>query len=85
MTTQEHPLQERVENALKSIRGYLQTDGGDVRIVSITPENIVELELMGACSSCSMSAMTMKAGVEGAILRSVPEVAGIRTTGMQTA
>lgn len=77
--TSEATLSERVERALDSIRGYLRTDGGDVRVRDITAEGVVELELLGACSTCSMSEMTMKAGVEQAILRSVPEITSVRT------
>ena len=74
-----HPLYPRVEAALETIREYLRTDGCYVRIQTITNDAVVELELLGACSSCSMSTMTMKAGVEQAILRAVPEVTAVRT------
>lgn len=77
--TRQHPLYPRVEAALETIRDYLRTDGGDVRVAGITADAIVELELLGACSSCNMSHMTMKAGVEQAILRAVPEVTSVRT------
>jgi Fe-S cluster biogenesis protein NfuA len=70
-------LLSRVETALESIRPYLHADGGDVRIVDITEENIVQLELQGNCSSCSMSVMTLKAGVEEAIRKAVPEIKGV--------
>ncbi len=70
-------LLERVEKSLENIRPYLEADGGDVRIIEITPENIVKLELLGACSSCPMSAMTLKAGVEESIRKAVPEIMGI--------
>ena len=70
-------LLERVEKSLENIRPYLEADGGDVRIIEITPENIVKLELLGACSSCPMSAMTLKAGVEESIRKAVPEITGI--------
>ncbi len=74
-------LHQRVEAALASIREYIQMDGGDVRIAGITPEGVVEIELLGACTTCSMSDMTMKAGVEQAILTAVPEVTGVKTVG----
>ena len=70
-------LLERVEKSLENIRPYLEADGGDVRIIEITPENIVKLELLGACSTCPMSAMTLKAGVEESIRKAVPEIMGI--------
>ncbi|NOS91348.1 MAG: NifU family protein [Cyclobacteriaceae bacterium] len=67
-------LQTRVEEALNSIRPYLQTDGGDIKIVSLSKDQVLTLEFVGNCSSCPMSAMTFKAGVEDAIKRSVPEI-----------
>ncbi|MGZ3884675.1 MAG: NifU family protein, partial [Bacteroidia bacterium] len=50
-------LQQRVEDALNSIRPYLEADGGNVEVVEITPENVVRLELKGACKTCTMSHM----------------------------
>ncbi|MGO1520105.1 MAG: NifU family protein [Sphingobacterium sp.] len=70
-------LLERVEQALDSIRPYLQTDGGDVSVQEITPDNIVKLRLLGTCASCSMSIMTFKAGLEQAIKKSVPEITAV--------
>ena len=70
-------LLERVEQALDSIRPYLQTDGGDVSIQEITPDNVVKLKLLGTCASCSMSIMTFKAGLEQAIKKSVPEITAV--------
>lgn len=70
-------IAERIDQALNSIRPYLETDGGDVRIAEITDDLVVKLELLGACGSCPMSAMTLKAGVEEAIKREVPEITGV--------
>jgi len=70
-------LIKRVEEALENIRPYLQTDGGDVEIIDITPEMVVRLRLLGSCESCSMSAMTMKAGIEKTIRKSIPEITGV--------
>lgn len=67
-------LNEKIEAALDSIRPYLEADGGNVKIVDVTDEMVLQLELMGACSSCPMSTMTLKAGVEEAIKRAVPEI-----------
>jgi len=67
-------LKRRVEDALQQIRPYLQADGGDVNLVEITSEMVVKLELLGACKSCSMSMMTMKAGIEESIKRAVQEI-----------
>jgi Fe-S cluster biogenesis protein NfuA len=69
-----HPLYPAINDALKGIRPYLEADGGDVKIVEITPEMEVKIEFLGACTSCSMSALTFRGGVEDAILKAVPEV-----------
>ena len=68
---------QKVENALDTIRPYLKADGGNVSVVEITSDNIVRLRLLGSCGSCPMSIMTLKAGIEQAIKREVPEIEGI--------
>ena len=73
-TIVEHSLEEKVENALNKIRPYLKSDGGDVRILEITDDKTLRLELLGACGSCSMSAMTFRGGIEETIRRDVPEI-----------
>jgi len=70
-------LLERVEAALDSIRPYLEADGGNVSIEGITPDNVVRLKLLGSCGSCPMSIMTLKAGIEQAIMKAVPEITSI--------
>lgn len=72
-----HPLYTKIQSALDTIRPYLIADGGNVEIVEITDENILRLNLLGACKSCNMSAMTFKAGVEEAIRREVPEIIAV--------
>lgn len=71
-------LSRKVENALDSIRPYLEADGGNVKILEISEDNVVRLELLGACGTCPMSTMTMKAGVEEAIKRAVPEIRSVQ-------
>jgi Fe-S cluster biogenesis protein NfuA len=67
-------LNEKVLKALESIRPYLKADGGDVELVKVTPEGIVEVKLTGACSDCPMSQMTLRAGVERALIKEVPGI-----------
>ena len=67
----------RVEAALDQIRPYLQADGGDVKVLEVTPEMVLKLEMVGACGTCPMSSMTLKAGVEQAILKAVPEIKAV--------
>lgn len=68
---------ERIEMALNQIRPYLEADGGNVKVLELTEDMVLKLELLGACGSCSMSTMTMKAGVEQAIKREVPEIRSV--------
>lgn len=68
---------ERVEAALEKIRPFLLADGGNVKVLEITDEMVVRLELEGACETCPMSHMTMKAGIEEAIKRDIPEIKGV--------
>lgn len=68
---------DRVEKALESIRPYLVADGGDVRLVEVTEDMEVKLELLGNCGTCPMSAMTLKAGVEESIRKFVPEIKAV--------
>lgn len=67
-------LNEKVEKALDSIRPYLKADGGNVELVKVTPEGIVEVKLTGACSDCPMSQMTLRAGVERALIKEIPGI-----------
>ncbi len=68
----------KIEKALDSIRPYLEADGGDVKLLEISDDMVVTLELLGACGMCPMSTMTLKAGVEDAIKRAVPEVISVQ-------
>jgi Fe-S cluster biogenesis protein NfuA len=70
-------LKIKVEEALNQIRPYLEADGGNVSLKEITEDNVVKLELHGACRSCSMSMMTLKAGIEETIKRSVPGIRAV--------
>jgi len=67
-------MEERIKKALDNVRPYLQADGGDVELVEISKDGIVRVKLMGACSSCPMSQMTLRAGVERALIREVPGI-----------
>ncbi|KUO97220.1 NifU family protein [Ferroacidibacillus organovorans] len=64
---------ERVEAVIDHLRPALQSDGGDVELVDVN-DGIVTLHLLGACSGCPMSTMTLKMGIERAIKQSVPEI-----------
>lgn len=64
----------QIEEALDNIRPYLEADGGNVRVIDLTDDMVLRLELLGNCGSCPMSTMTLKAGVEEAIKKVIPEI-----------
>lgn len=75
-------LIEKIERTLDSIRPYLQADGGNIRVLEITEERIVKVEMQGSCISCPMSSMTLKAGVEEAIRSAFPEIMGVEAVNL---
>lgn len=72
-------MKEKVESTLAKVRPQLQADGGDVELVGITEENIVQVRLQGACAGCPMSQMTLKNGIERVLKQEVPEVKGVES------
>lgn len=67
-------LRQQIEKGLDTIRPYLLADGGSVRLLNISDEMVVKLELLGACGSCPMSTMTLRAGIEQALKHAVPQI-----------
>lgn len=67
-------VKDRVSKALDRVRPYLQSDGGDIDLVEITDDMTVKVRLKGACHGCPYSMQTLKAGVEQAIMKEVPEI-----------
>ena len=67
-------IKERVENALEEIRPFLVSDGGDITLVSIDNDKVVNVKLHGNCISCTVNQMTLKSGVEMTIKKYAPEV-----------
>jgi len=72
MTSEEIRL--NVEKALEEIRPFLQSDGGDISLLSIENDKIVRVQLQGACVGCSVNQMTLKSGVEMTIKKHVPQI-----------
>mgnify|MGYP000901734467 CR=1 FL=1 len=70
-------LMGKVEGIIEQIRPYLQNDGGDIRLINITEDNTVNVELLGACGSCPHSTMTLKNGVEQAVIKALPEIKSV--------
>jgi Fe-S cluster biogenesis protein NfuA len=83
--THSKQLLKKVETSLDTMRPYLNDDGGNVEVVEITDEMIVRVRLVGACSTCPQSFMTMKAGIEEAVMRSVPEIKGVTAINLKEA
>lgn len=67
-------LIQQIETALDSLRPYLKDDGGNVEVVEITDDMILKVRLTGNCETCPQSTMTMKAGIEEAVKRSIPQI-----------
>lgn len=70
-------LTAKVKNVIEQIRPFLQADGGDIAFVELTDENIVNVELQGACGTCPYSRMTLKNGVEEAMIKAIPEIKSV--------
>lgn len=68
---------DKIELALNSMRPFLQADGGDVELVEVTTDMEVRLRLTGNCSSCEMSHMTMKAGIENGLKNAIPQISRV--------
>ncbi|GGE48562.1 hypothetical protein GCM10011391_29230 [Pullulanibacillus camelliae] len=65
-------MEEQVQEVLGKLRPFLLRDGGDVELVNVDEEGVVRVRLMGACGSCPSSTITLKAGIERALLEEVP-------------
>jgi len=70
-------LTEKVTALIDQIRPYLQQDGGDIQFVELTPDNIVRVQLRGACGSCPHAKVTLKQMVEATIMEHCPEIKGV--------
>jgi Fe-S cluster biogenesis protein NfuA len=67
-------IKDKVVKVLERVRPYLQSDGGDIELIEVTDDLSVKVRLKGACHGCPYSMQTLKAGVEQAILKEVPEI-----------
>ncbi len=70
-------LSKKVKEVIDQIRPHLVADGGNINFVELTKDNVVNVELTGACSSCPMKNMTLKSGVEQAIKKAIPEIKSV--------
>lgn len=74
LTMSTEQLRLNIEKALDEIRPFLQSDGGDISLVSIEDDRFVTVKLLGACTSCSVNQMTLKSGVEMTIKKYAPQI-----------
>ena len=72
--TQATPLRERVQSVINLIRPAVQADGGDIELVDVTPQGVVQIRFHGACNGCPSSTMTLHMGIERNLRERVPEV-----------
>ena len=68
---------DKIEGALAEIRPFLESDGGDIHFVELSDDWVVKVKLIGACSTCDISMMTLKNGVEASIKKVVPQVKNV--------
>ena len=79
MTMIDIELEQKVKNVIEQIRPYLQADGGDVEYVDMTDDKVVNLRLLGMCGNCPHSQMTLKNGIEAAVIRAIPEIKSVES------
>jgi Fe-S cluster biogenesis protein NfuA len=72
--TQSPTIRERVQNVINLIRPAVQADGGDIELVGVTDEGVVQIRFHGACHGCPSSTMTLQMGIERNLREKVPEV-----------
>ncbi len=70
-------LERKARNVIDQIRPYLQADGGDVEFVELKEDNTLYIRLLGMCGNCPHSRMTLKNGIETAVMRAIPEIKGV--------
>ena len=70
-------LLKNVEKALEEIRPFLKNDGGNINLIGIENETVVKVQLIGACSTCTVNQMTLKSGVEMTIKKYAPQIQSV--------
>lgn len=82
MSLNKEELTVKINDSLELLRPHLKADGGDMELVEITDEGIARVRLLGACSDCNMSIMTIKAGLEEAVKKVAPEIRSVEAINM---
>ena len=70
-------LREKVQTVINLIRPAVQADGGDIELVGVTDDGVVQIRFHGACHGCPSSTMTLQMGIERNLRERVPEVTGV--------
>ncbi len=65
---------ENIENSLAKLRPFLQEDEGDIELVEIGDDGIIKVRFLGSCQICPLSSMTLRAGIERALMKEFPTI-----------
>jgi Fe-S cluster biogenesis protein NfuA len=76
-TEQTQPMHDKVQGVINLIRPAVQADGGDIELVGVTSEGVVQIRFHGACHGCPSSTMTLQMGIERNLREKVPEITGV--------
>ena len=82
MILDKQDIEVKVKSVLEELRPFLEADGGNIEFVEVTDDYIVKVRLVGACSDCSMSMMTLKGGVEEAVKKIAPQIKGVEAVNL---
>ena len=72
-------MEEKIKKTIESVRPFLQADSGDVELVEVSEDGIVKVRFIGDCENCPMSTMTLRAGIERALLKAIPQIRRIES------
>ena len=70
-------LYQKIEEAIQGLRPFFEADQGDIQLLGVDENFVVKVELLGACKTCSINNMTLKAGIEDAVKRVAPEIQSV--------
>ncbi|MBF0161849.1 MAG: NifU family protein [Magnetococcales bacterium] len=70
-------MRDQVQKVLDEIRPFLQRDGGDVELLDVTADHVVQVRLRGACGSCPGATMTLKNGIERTLKERIPTIVAV--------
>ncbi len=76
-TSSPQPLRDRVEDVINLIRPAVQADGGDIELVDVSPEGVVQVRFHGACIGCPSAGMTLHMGIERSLRQRIPEITDV--------